>query len=204
MSLRVTLLLLILTSARYSLAQTDTSVLAVGEWSETVTDRDHALRGRLVVYDDKAQSAANHARIYLELQHVFQGGWSNAIEIYFDIGNGTDGLRFELRDGQGHPIPKDTNYGIRGPMPYPYWVTLPCDSTLRLRADTYTMGFKDNHDGLTIFVQDGLWIIRPKAATDYFLSGSFTPPKDHPSALGYHVWEGTLKLPGVKLPTPSP
>ena len=204
MSMRFIVLFLFLASARCSIAQTDTNVLAVGEWSEPVTDKDHVLRGRLVVYDDKVQSAANHARIYLELQHVFQGGCSNAIEIYFDIGDGADGLRFELRDGLGQAIPKKTNYSIRGHLPDPYWVTLPCDSTLRLRADNYNLGSQEKPDGLEIFVHDGLWLIQSNAATECFLSASFTPPKDYPSPLGYHVWQGTLKLPRVKIPIPKP
>jgi hypothetical protein len=35
------------------------------------------------------------------------------------------------------------------------------------------------------------------------LSGTFTPPADHPSALKYHIWQGTLKLPKVKIPPPK-
>jgi len=201
-SVKVFILLLLFASVRCSSAQTDTGVLAVGEWSESVTDKDHALRGRLVVYDDKVQSSANHARIYLELQHVFQGGWSNAVEIYFNISDGTGGLHFELRDGLGLAIPTEKNY-IRGHMPNPYWVTLPCDSTLRLRADTYNTGFLEKPTGLEILVQDGLWIIPANSTTDCFLSASFTPPKDDPSPFNYFLWQGTLKLPGVKIPIPK-
>ena len=185
--------------------QTDTNLIATGDWSETVSDSDgHTLRGRLLVYDDQTQSAANHARIYLELQHVFKVGWSNPLEIYFDIGIRSD-LHLELRDKLDQPIPQEP-VAIRGPVPYPCWVTLPCDSTVRLRADTYTLGPRSKPDGLEILVGGGFgcWIIRPNATNDFFLSGSFRPPKDHPSPLNYHVWQGTLKLPKVKIPVKKP
>ena len=59
--------------------QTDTNLLATGEWSEVVKDSGSALCGRLVVYDDSSPSANNHVRVYLELQHVFQGGWDGQV-----------------------------------------------------------------------------------------------------------------------------
>jgi hypothetical protein len=154
----------------------------------------------LLVYDE--QSAPNHARIYLELQHVFKGAWYNPLEIYFDIGL-SDDLHFEMRDKFDQPVPQFP-VKIRGPAPNPCWVTLPCDSTVRLRADTYTLGPPSKPDGLGILVRGGCWLIRPNATNDFFLSGSFTPSTDHPSSLKYHVWRGTLKLPKVKIPVEKP
>jgi hypothetical protein len=48
------------------------------------------------------------------------------------------------------------------------------------------------------------WTIPPNATNDFFLSATFTPSKDHPSPLNYHVWQGTLKLPKVKIPAKKP
>jgi hypothetical protein len=70
---------------------------------------------------------------------------------------------------------------------------------VRLRADQYTLG-TGKHDGLEILVHGRRCLIRPSATNDFFLSGSFTPATNHPSALKYHVWQGTLKLPKVKIP----
>ena len=194
-------LFLLLAFLRYGFGQTDTNVIAVGAWSEPVSDSDgHTLRGRLLVYDE--QSAPNHARIYLELQHVFKGAWYNPLEIYFDIGL-SDDLHFEMRDKFDQPVPQFP-VRIRGPVPSPCWVTLPCDSTVRLRADTYTLGPPSKPDGLGILVRGGCWLIRPNATNDFFLSGSFTPSTDHPSSLKYHVWRGTLKLPKVKILVEKP
>jgi len=196
-------LCLLLASLSCCLGQTDTNLIAAGDWSEAVTDRfQHTLRGRLLVYDEQSRSAANHARVYLELQHVFTGGWDNPAEIYFDIGLNDD-LHFDMRDSLDRPIPQYP-VTIRGPAPNPCWVTLPCDSTVRLRADTYTLGPKEKVDGLEVLVRNGCWLIRPNATNEIFLSGSFTPSPNHPSPLKYDVWQGTLKLPKVKIPVRKP
>ena len=184
--------------------QTDTNLLATGDWSETVTDGGgHALRGRLLVYDDRSPSAAGHARVYLELQHVFLGGWDNPVEVYFQFGWGDrNGLQFELRDQLDQPIPTRP-IAVRMPIPNPYWVTVPCESTVRLRADDKG-GLQPNAEGLVILVPGACWVLPPNATNDFFLSATFTPTKDHPSALNYHVWQGTLKLPKVKIPAKKP
>jgi hypothetical protein len=182
--------------------QTDTNLIATGAWSEAVSDSPWpALRGRLLVYDERSPSAAGHARVYLELQHVFEGVWADPVEVYFEFSSRND-LHFEMRDQLDHPIPEEPVV-IEGPMPNPYWITLPCESTVRLRADML-LGHQSKPDNLGILVPDGCWIIPPKATNDFFLSATFTPPKDHPSALHYHVWQGTLKLPKVKIPTKKP
>jgi hypothetical protein len=65
-------------------------------------------------------------------------------------------------------------------------------------------------DGLQLMFESGYWLIPQNAggapanaAAEFYLSGTFTPPADHPSALKYHIWQGTLKLPKVKIPPPK-
>jgi len=186
---------------RCCFGQTDTNLLATGDWSEAVSSDGHALRGRLLVYDENSRSAANHARIYLELQHVFQGGWDNPVEIYFEFG-GRKNLHFEMRDGHDQSIPQYPVV-IRGPVANPYWVTLPCESTLRLRADNI-LGPQSKPDGLEVFVPGDCWLIPSNATNDFFLSATFTSPSDHSSPLHYAFWQGTLKLPKVKIPVKKP
>ena len=193
----------LLLACRCCFGQTDTNLIATGDWSTTVSDNDgYMLRGRLLVYDE--HTAPYHARIYLELQHAFKGPgwWDNPLEIYYDIGRG-DVLHFEMRDGLNQPVPMYP-VSIRGPAPSPSWIALPCDSTERLRADWHNMGPSTQPDGLEIFVVGGCWLIRPNATNDFYLSATFTPPKDHPSSLNYHIWQGTLKLPPVKIPVKKP
>jgi hypothetical protein len=208
---------LLLSCAPCCLGQTDTNLLATGDWSETVTDGGRAaLRGRLLVYDGSSETGTNHARyarLYLELQNLQEGIWQDPIEVYFQAG--WSNLHFEMRDqlDQSIDYPGQILGMIFGPPPKPFWVTLPCESTVRLRADFLQPGSgimrpDANHhlveikpDGLVI---DRRWIIPPNATNDFFLSATFTPPKDHPSPLNYHVWQGTLKLPKVKIPAPKP
>jgi hypothetical protein len=189
-----------LASFQCCLGQTDTNVIAVGGWSEPVSDPDgYTLRARLLVYGKEYFSRLNewgHARIYLELQHLCPMVGRNPTEIYFWF----DDLQFEMRDGLDKLIPYDSVL-LGSLVPAPYWVTLPCNSTLRLRADPGLAG-DTKPDELSILVLNptALWVIRPGATNDYYLSATFSPPTNHPSALNYHVWQGTLKLPKVKLP----
>ncbi|MGO9246734.1 MAG: hypothetical protein ACLPT4_14535 [Verrucomicrobiia bacterium] len=65
----------------------------------------------------------------------------------------------------------------------------------------YDLGSQSKPDALDVFVSDGQWIIHPNATNDFFLSATLVAPKDCPSPLKYpHVWQGTLKLPKVKIP----
>ena len=116
--------------------------------------------------------------------NALQGRFWHEIVVcgYFNISR-SDVLHFEMRDRLDQPIPMYPVM-IRGPAESPYWVTLPCDSTVRLRADWCNMGPPSKPDGLEIFAQDGgCWLIRPNATNDFYLSASFTPPNDHPSSL---------------------
>ena len=193
-------LLLFFGSVPYASAQIDKHILGTGAWSKPVTDTDHTLRGRLLVYDDDARESINHVRVYLELQHIFEGGWPLPPEIHYDLDGAKRALQLKLCDGRGRTLPRETNYADRGSARiYPFWVTLPCDSLLRLRADIYTMGLTPKPKGLVVQVEDGIWIVPPHHRPVY-LSGTFTPPLDRRSSAKHFVWQGTLELPPVKIP----
>ena len=195
-------LFLLAASFQCCFGQTDSSVLAVGDWSPVVNDCQHALRGRLVICDDNGPSAANHARVYLELRHVFHGAWEAPLKIFYKIGMNDGDLRFEMRDQAGHPIPQ-TPIAIRGPMPSPCWITLPCDATMRLRADEYLLGPANKPDGLEILA-GGCWIIPNNTTNSYMLSATFATPKEELSRTNRDDWQGTLTLPKVKIPPKGP
>jgi hypothetical protein len=194
---KISISFLLLLTCRCCFGQTDTNLIAAGDWSALVRDdqSEPFLRGRLLVYDAvQGKSGADHARIYLELQDVSTNGWYGPIEIYCF---GTN-LDFEMQDGRGQPIPSMAL--LRWELePAPYWVTLPCDATVRIRADDATGGLDPKPNGLEINTANKCWVIPPNATNDFFLSASFTPLKDHPSPLNYHIWQGTLKLPPVKI-----
>jgi len=136
------------------------------------------------------------ARVYLELQHVPDVPIAQKLSIGLFTDSLTD-LRFEMRDGHDKPIDKETILNSGRP-PKPFSAILPPDSTLRVRVD---MGVRtETPDGLMILVPGGAWTIRPWLRNDYYLSGAFSHPTNNPSDLNYHVWQGTLQLPRVKIP----
>jgi hypothetical protein len=190
----------LLTSLQCCFGQTDPNVLAVGEWSAPVRDAIWPLRGRLIVYDavtDKGHDVMwPAARVYLELQHVPDVPLANKLP----IGVFTDRLTTlicEMRDGDDKPIAKEVTLHT-GVMRKPFSATLPPDSTLRVRID---IGVRtETPDGLLISVPGGDWTIRSGATKECFLSATFSHPTNNPSVLDYHVWQGTLQLPKLKIP----
>src|ERR1039457_6443987 len=80
-----------------SLGQTDTNIVAVGDWSAPRTDNfrggNWAIQGRLLVYAERAPDtnyvvnlkgdAGTQARVFLELQDVSPAE-SPPVEVYFD------------------------------------------------------------------------------------------------------------------------
>lgn len=191
---------LLLAACQSSFGQTDTNVIAIGEWSApvTITNGLWPLRGRLLVYDAEKgnENGWPHGRIYLELQNVQPVG-GPPLEFYFDSGKTC--LHFDLRDG--HDQPAALEQGIyNGPVPDPFMITLPPEGTIRLRVDFESQS-ASKPDGLQLFISPTqYWTIRPGSATDYYLSAIFSPPKKQPSSPKNYVWQGTLKLPPVKIP----
>jgi hypothetical protein len=188
---------LVLLIATGCFGQTDSNILATGDWSKPVKDENgvgSTLRGRLLLYDDQVQSAANHARIYVEIQQIYTNGWYAPVEIYCF---GTN-LVFELKGDHGQSI-RSLPADREGLVLQPYWVTVPCDGTVRIRADECTLGRKDKPDGLEILTHDNDWLISPNATNDFYLNCSLRSSTNDPSPLHYDTWRGTLKFPPVKV-----
>jgi len=180
--------------------QTDSNLLAVGDWSAPVRDGIWPLRGRLLVYDavpDKGDDIMwPEARVYLELQHVADV----PMAMKLSIGVFTDDLsklHFEMRDGHDKLIKTETVL-YNGVLPDPFSAALPPDSTLRVRVDREIRS--QTPDGLMVCVPGGAWTISPGATDDYYLLATFSHPTNNPSGLNYHLWQGTLQLPKVKIP----
>ena len=211
-------------------AQTDTNLLATGDWSAPVTDgkgNDTAtLRGRLLVYDVLASDTNNfgHARVYLELQYLKGPIEQGPVAIYYDVGldyytagrgviitpnaSGTitngihiqPSIHLEMRDGHDQRYHNEATT-INGGFPAPFWIVLPCEATMRLRADLYMLADSQRPNGLQIFVNGGACTIPPHATNDYYLCGTFSSPMDETNPYQqYSAWHGTLNLPKVKIP----
>jgi hypothetical protein len=181
-----------------AIAYGETNLIGAGQWSPIVTDSEgYGLRGRLLVYHAAARNRGGFtdlARVYLELEHPFVDAWRNPIELLYSAEHD---VQLVLQDGTGKSIPAKA-YGVRGPPQRPFWISLPCDSSVRLRADMYTLTASTAwHTGLTL-ISTGEWTISDRTK-DYFLSGTFSPATNKPSPLNYHIWSGRIELPRVRI-----
>ncbi len=183
-------LLILLSSQVACFAVDDAKILAAGDWSAPVGGTEDAstgrgahspvLRGRVLL----CESPKNHSpALYLELQDC-GNVWGSTNEVFCNMSPG-GGCHLESRDQAGKPIaPRGGGFG--GGMPGAHWITMPCDSTVRLRISRYATFTYAN-------------------TNDYFVSGTFTsePPKD-PNDHRLDVWQGTLKLPAMKIVPTKP
>jgi hypothetical protein len=195
-------------------------LLAAGEWSKVVADKDgYALRGRLVLCehmltvggrDGFPQQQRREVITYVELQDAsdFVG---RSMRLFCDFGK-TDfrpenksGLQCEMVDKEHRAVPA-ASFPFGGATPQSQWITLPGDATIRLRSTPF--GVHREHALAIAPTPDKLWVIAENDAAEYFLSGTFTiepsneirtrAPQD-PAA--EHSWHGTIDLPAVRIST---
>ncbi len=162
---------------------------AVGNWSEVT----NGLRGRLLLGEDaRSDRGMRRGIVYLELQNVAPGETT-----YVYYAPTKEPLRFELRDAEGKTV-RNWISGSDG-VPSPCWLALPLDSALRFR--TGSSAYEPDEPGLFIIAafMGGKWFIPAGATNDYYLSGTFTVAvpagETRPT-----MWQGTLKLPHLKIP----
>ncbi|MEO5715279.1 MAG: hypothetical protein ABIT37_17505 [Luteolibacter sp.] len=203
-------------------------VMAVGEWSAPVRSSGSGpgssgtIRGRLMLAESPRPTTNKNWRdvaVYLELQECDEAR-GRTLEVYCNLGptvtlsghldaQGKDRVVkaaaiWEMQDASGKLVPKSPGaYG--GGAPGASWVTLPSDSTVRLRASVYGGG-KSKDGSLTIFFLSNCWVIPPHSTNDYYLSCTFTvdPPSNHVTQPDHKVWQGTLNLPKLKIPVQGP
>jgi hypothetical protein len=220
--MKLVALILLLASYQCGSAATDTNVLALGDWSEPVGDLDgYTIRGRLLICETPHHRGARgyDTAVYLELQEC-SDFLAPTMQVYCNM-KGTVALGghpdaqgreriekaaavWELRDASGKPVP-ESGGASGGGGPGAYWMTLPCDSTIRLRATVYGGGRMED-GSLAIFLPGQSWVVPSRSTNEYFLSATFAvdPPTNSFSHLEYHVWQGTLKLPKLKIPVKKP
>jgi hypothetical protein len=192
------------------LEASETNAVATGDWSEPVG----GLHARLLVYPNgqdrppqrNAQDWSRLAKVYVEFENVSES--LDPMQIRLD--GHLAALRCQLLDGSGNAPPEPGMGFGSAPVIRPYWLLLPFDSSLKVRADNLWGIPKPGERGLSLSVGPHRWLIPDGSPTNYFLSGTFTVPEpsslperssyyEHPSA-----WSGALKLPRVKLPAPTP
>jgi hypothetical protein len=224
MNTRIATLILLTGMFHGAFGQTNSSTPVPGDWSPPVADNGATLRARLSVAEGYWQTNSDalpgmprrwvHEPVYLELEHVLTSGWAPPRAIYFDV---VSGLKFEVHDSSGKSIPSQ-QVVLGAKLPNPYWVTLPCGATVKLRADLSHIGLRTNlTNPVRILVGNANafhvveWEIPETSTAEYFLSCTFNAATNsatffgiHPSAPDYPVWQGTLKVPQVRIPVRKP
>jgi hypothetical protein len=210
-------LLFLLVARVCCFAVDDTNVLAAGDWSKPVGDSGgYMLRGRLLLCDSPKDKVT---AVYLELQEC-SGFWGGCIDVYCNMkptvalgghpdAQGRERIEqaaavWELRDSAGNLLPESEG-GFGGGAPGASWIALPGDSTARLRASVYGGGrLKDG--SLSIFFLSNSWVLPARSTNDYYLSCTFTvvSPTNHVALPDHHVWQGTLRLPKMKIRVQRP
>lgn len=202
--------LLVLAACQLCMAGGDTNIIAISDWSKAVsTSYGQTLRGRLLIAQEHSPAHAGpwlETGVYLELQNI-SSAVGAPMQIYFDPGRG---LRCEVSDANGKAPPLAGGFGSGGGAGA-CWISLPYDSTIRLRANMYGHGRKER-DGLLIQMSPPnmqRWEIQARDTNVYFMSGTFTVtvPANH-VAKNFDetrsIWSGSLELPKMKISVPTP
>jgi hypothetical protein len=201
--------LLFLAACQFSYAGGDADVVAMSDWSKPVSATNGAtLRARMIIAQVHSPAHAGPLKetaFYLEFQNV-TGAVGSPLKFYFDPGSA---LRCELLDADGKPSPPEGGAGNGGGAG-PCWITLPYDSTIRLRANMYGYGLKPEDGFRLVMAPPNMqgWTIRAGDTKTYSMSGTFTvtTPKIHVAQDSHDartIWSGTLELPKMKLTLPK-
>jgi hypothetical protein len=167
----------------------DTNQVFTGDWSEIVG----GLRMRFIVSQKQERVDFHRAIVHLEMQNV-----ANVINpIEFPSGFS---LNCALTNSVGNPPPSAMCLGSGFVCP-PYWIYIPCDSTLKLRVDdmtSWSVGLK-GQTGVSMSVGSGCWLIPDNTTNQYFLTGIFKVDRKRQPEEHVHAWDGTIQLPRVKI-----
>jgi hypothetical protein len=205
--MRTLALFLLLVGRSFVFATGDTNIIAISDWSKPVgTDNGHVLRARMIISYGRGPAFAGphpETQVHLEFQNV-SGAIARPTQFYFDP---EKGFHCELRDAKGNLVgPGGVGSGGGAGSS---WITLPYDSTIRLRANMYGYGNEPGRGlNLTIYPTRNQWEIRPGDTNTYYLSGTFvvtTPTNSVPSdpEAARAVWTGTLKLSRMRVYGPK-
>jgi len=120
------------------------------------------------------------------------------LRVYFDAAKG---LQFDVVDKDGKPVPPTPTPGSGGDVGAG-WITIPYDSTVRLRANPGGWG-KPADTLLTLPlrpIQGRYWAFRKQPEGELSLTGKLTiSPPTEDTFEHRDDWRGTLEFPSTKL-----
>jgi hypothetical protein len=186
---------------------TSPAPVAIGDWSAPVD----GLRARLLVRFAGTKESGREILLYLELQN--HSAVITPISLFYSDDENCS-TTWSLTDHKGTPVAK-TPIAIRRPVMPPYWIVMPFDSTLRLRASNGS-SMSGMEKGLTwlLLPPSEFWPFPKGSQEEYFLSCSFEakyPPRNERAPVvaaleavsenGHsNIWQGKLTIPKVKIP----
>ena len=182
----------------------DSTIIAIGPWSKPVADdRGYAVRGRLVLSEERLADQQDEVAMYVEFQDASEHV-GNSMRLFCEMGKSDfrdehrAGLQCELRD-KDHRLVEPESYPFSGATPRSEWVTLPADAAIRVRASPFGV-YRPGAMAITPHLNK-LWVIADDDANEYFLAGTFTvaPANEQESSVEEHVWRGTIELPPVRI-----
>jgi hypothetical protein len=207
---KISISFLLLLACRCCFAGSAGEPTSFGDWSDSTIGGSglHArLEARLVVSETADVSGSRTASTYVEFQNTNHS--VNPLYVYWGGTNST--LDCELKDSSGKAVPRAMG-AYNGVSPDPIWLALPGDSILRFRPALVYWSASNGEliIGGGSYVE--LWRIPRGDTNDYYLSGTLTltiPSGISPPTLpGNNIqpipWQGTLKLPPVKISAKGP
>ena len=171
---------------------TSPDAAATGDWSASVD----GLRARLLVRFVRTREAGRDILVYVELQN--QSNVGTPISLFYSADDNCS-TTWSLTDHQGNLVAK-TPIAIRRPVTPPYWIAVPFDSTLRLRASNGSVVSRTEKGSTFLLLPPSeFWTFPKNSQEELFLSCSFelkAPPatSDHSN-----VWQGKVTIPKVKI-----
>jgi len=209
----------LLLACQVCFAGEDTNIIAMSDWSKPVATQSGShvqkLRARmLVMYGRGAcfDGPNPETQFYLELSNI---SCANVpMQICFDP---LHQLSCALLDVNGKPVPTPRPGAGSIPERSGDWITLPYDSTIRLRVNSGGYGNKKG-EGLNLYLwPSGSWYLRPGDTNTYYLIGTFTVTNHVATGMnqpgGFRPretelfdaeWSGTIELPKMKISVPKP
>ena len=160
--------LLLFAVCQVCFAGEDANILALSDWSKPVEAKyGQVLCARMMIAQEHSLVIPAHRRRQNFIWNFKMYRVAGApMQIYFDPENG---IHCEMLDANGKPPPPSGSRGSGG-GPGPKLITLPHDSTIRLRANMYGYGLPKGQGLLLMLYPGKFWQIRPGNTNDYYLS----------------------------------
>jgi hypothetical protein len=173
--------------------ETSPDPVATGDWSDSVD----GLRARLLVRFTGAKETGREVLLYLELQN--HSSTITPISLFYSADDNCS-TTWSLTHHKGTPVAK-TPIAIRRPSMRPFWIVVPFDSTLRLRASNGSSVSRTDKGSTSLLLPPNEYWLFPKSSQEeYSLSCSFEA-KSPPEQSGHsNIWQGKLTIPIVKIP----